>query len=140
MNVLGSTANTYLDMVHQATRRNTVTQVVEAKQSGSPVDVEQVQSSNQQLRNNARELGVELYSQNLKKQQFETYVNSAPDNSNSSSEDKSSSVYTFDAAQVNDTLQMAQRRMLGVELYENMKNQSQPEVNNPATLPVNVYV
>lgn len=143
MNAVGSSTNTYFDMVQQATRRNTLNHVAEARQSGASVDVEQVKSSNQQLRENSRELGVELYSQNLKKQQFETYVNNSPDNSNtSSSDDESNSVYTFDAARVNDNLQMVQKRTMGVALYENMNNQTQPqpEYSRASTMPVSVYV
>ncbi|MCU7940593.1 MAG: hypothetical protein KZQ64_05500 [gamma proteobacterium symbiont of Bathyaustriella thionipta] len=59
MNTVDSSSNTYPGMLQQAARRKTVTQVVDAKQSGSPVNVEQVQLSNQQLRVDARELGVE---------------------------------------------------------------------------------
>lgn len=150
MNVTDSTASTYLNMVQQASKRNTLSHVAEARQSGTAVDVEQLKSSNQQLREDSRELGVELYSQNLKKQQFETYVNSAPDygssnsssnnSSNNNNNDDSSSVYTFDAARVNDNLQMAQRRTLGVAFYENMNAQNQPGSGTPSTLPVNVSV
>jgi len=135
MNV-GSTNNSYLNMVQQATRYNTLSTVAQARQSGATVDVEQLQTSNQQLRNDAREVGVQLYSQQLVKQQVETYSNTS-----SSNDDTSSSVYTFDAAAVNDNLQMAQKRSLGVQLYENLNTQEQPDfTTRPVTLPVNVYV
>ncbi len=129
-------------MVQQATRYNTLSTVAQARQSGATVDVEQLQTSNQQLRNDAREVGVQLYSQQLVKQQVETYSNASSSNNNASSnDDTTSSVYTFDAAAVNDNLQMAQKRSLGVQLYENLNTQEQPDfTTRPVTLPVNVYV
>ena len=145
MNAVSGAGNDYLNMVQLATQRNTYTQVAEAKQSGKPVDVEQLQSSNQELRENARETGVALYTQSLQKQTFETYVNAserASDSYSSNSDnDNSSDVYTFDAARVNDALQTAQKRSFGVALYENLGSQQErPELSNPSTRPVNVYV
>ncbi|MCU7835908.1 MAG: hypothetical protein KZQ83_11745 [gamma proteobacterium symbiont of Taylorina sp.] len=139
-------SSNYLDMVHQATRRNTLTQVVDAKQSGNSVDVEKLQQSNQELRDNARETGVELYSQKLTKQAFETYANAAqntPDysNTNSSSDSsESSSVYSFDAQQVNDMRQTAQKRAFAASYYDNQTSQPQPAEPDFATRPVSVYV
>jgi len=69
--VNGTNSNTYLNLVQQATKRNTLTHVTDAKQSGQTVDVEQLQSSNQSLRDSARETGVTLYSQQLQKQAFD---------------------------------------------------------------------
>ncbi len=67
MNAVGSVNNNqnFYDLVQQATRRNTLSHVVEATSSETPVDrdtwVGQVQQSNQELRDNARETGIELY-------------------------------------------------------------------------------
>jgi hypothetical protein len=69
----------YYDLVEQATRRNTLTHVVDAALSETPIDrenlFEEVQLSNQELRDNVRELGIELYALNLQREAFETYAN-----------------------------------------------------------------
>ncbi|GEM_PF-1824285 len=144
--------NTYLDLVQQATRRNTLQQVAEAQQSGQPLDVDTVKLSNQALRDSARETGVELYSQQLVKQQFETYASAsanASDNSQASSNgssESSSSVWTYDAANVNEALQTAQQRALGVSVYERLYEAGDnvdgfDPVSRPVTRPVfDVYV
>ena len=146
--VNGSSSNTYLNLVQQATRRNTLTQVIDAKQSGNPVDVEQLQSSNQALRDTARETGVSLYSQQLQKQAVETYTNTSQNTSydTSSDDDKNSSdVYTFDASTVNAASQTVQKRTLAVAAYINLAQnqndqQNRSEFGNPFVQPVNVYV
>ena len=74
--------NNYLDMVQLATMRNTLYQVTQASPAEQPLDYSQLQQSNQQLRQNARETGVELYSQVLQKQMLETYANTS-ENTNS---------------------------------------------------------
>ena len=121
VSALGS--HSYVDMLQKATRRNTLQYVADARQSGQAVDVDAVRLSNQALRDSARETGVELFSQQLKKSQFETYVNASNDNSSNTtnSDEKTGSVSTFDARQVNDLLQTAQRRSFGVALYENLQ-------------------
>ena len=151
MVVANASGNDYLNMVQRATRLNTVNEVANARQSGQAVDTQQLQASNQQVRDTARETGVALYSQNLAKQTVETYtktteqMNSSPSTTTSSSSSSTSEngVYTFDSAAVNDALQTTQRRAAGVALYENLSTQaSQPPApgNNPVVLPVNVYV
>ena len=143
MNTVAGVGNNYLDMVQMATRRNTLVHVAQASQAGTPLDVALVQSSNQQLRENARETGVELYTQNLQMRAVETYTNGNSNNAstNNNTDDSSSGIYTFDASQVNETLQMAQRRAVGVAAYENLSNQAErPDFVRPATNPVNVYV
>lgn len=144
----GTSGNNHQGIVQQATKRNTLTQVADAKQSGIPVDVEQIQSSNQELRNTARETGVALYSQQLQKKTFETYANVSNNNSSTTSSDENKSsndIYNFDASKVNDALQTVQRRSFAVAAYENQdKNQNnqpnQPELDTPSTQPVNIFV
>jgi len=154
MNVVnGTSGQNYLDYVQQATQRNTLNHVVEAKQSATEVDTEQLQSSNQALKDNARETAAGLYSQQVQKQTFETYVNTSVNNlynTESDDDDNSSAVYTFDAARVNDAQQTVQQRTFAVSHYENQsqnesENQGQnennySEFNQPSTRPVNVYV
>lgn len=150
-NVSGSD---YLNTVQRATRLNTVNAVANAKQSGQAVDKAQLQASNQQVRETARETGVALYAQNLAKQTVETYsktseqMNSSTANTTTtdSSSSDSNGVYTFDPAAVNDALQTTQKRAMGVALYETLSEQgaqrpgfSNPG-NGPVVLPVNVYV
>jgi len=60
MNALNG-VNNYLDTVQLATMRNTLYQVTQASPAEQPLDYSQLQQSNQQLRQNSRETGVELY-------------------------------------------------------------------------------
>jgi hypothetical protein len=138
----------YLNVVQQTSKRNTLTQVADAKQSGNPVDAEQLQSSNKELRASARETSVTLFSQQLQKQAFETYANTSENNTNNTDSDdekNSSDVYTFDASKANDTLQTVQQRTLAVAAYENQSEgrsntPDYPDLNKPSPQPVNVYV
>lgn len=155
MSVSNVSGGDYLNMVQRATRLNTVNEVANARQSGQAPDMEQLQASNQQVRDTARETGVALYSQNLAKQTVETYTKTTEQMNSSSATTTTSAasssttengVYTFDSAAVNDALQTTQKRALGVALYENLNDQAtqRPEFsrpdNGPVVLPVNVYV
>jgi hypothetical protein len=148
MNAISGSGSDYLNLVRRATRQNTVTQVADAKQTGNTVDVEQLQASNQQIRDSARETGVALYAQNLQKQSVETYAKTAENtpsyttgSSDSSSDNNGDKVYTFDAAAVNEGLQTVQNRARGVALYENLSDGlGNGSGERPVTLPVNVYV
>ncbi len=151
MVVSSTSGSDYLNMAQQATRLNTVNEVANARQSGQPVDTQQLQASNQQVKDTARETGVALYTQNLAKQTVETYTKTSEQmnsststtSSSSSSSTTENSVYTFDSAAVNDALQTTQKRAAGVALYENLNTQApqQPDLgNNPVVQPVNVYV
>ena len=145
MSTVGSVSNnSYLDTVMQATKRNTVSQVLDAKQSGTPVDVKEVQSSNQELQANAKDVRVELYTREVKLNTLDTYTESAqntPDYSNSSDDDDDYNVYTFDAGEVNDARSTAQERALKVAVYEQEGQLERVEPNNPsANKPVSIYV
>jgi len=127
MDVLAANNQSYWDMVHTATKRNTLVQASEAKQSGTPLNVEEVQQSNQQLKDSARETGTELYGLQLTKQAFETYARTTENQSNSSddSSDDKQEVYSFDSKNVNEMSAMAQQRALGTALYSNFKEQAE---------------
>jgi len=145
MDTISAVSNNYVDLVQQATKRNTLSQVSESRNSGTPVDVEQIQSSNQQIRDSSRELGVELYSQNLARQAVETYANSSQQADsvydNSGDSNNTGNVYTFDPKEVNDTLQTAQKRAFGISLYENLEPGNQGNGNGfEKPVPVDVYV
>ena len=132
MNVLNGPGQSYSDMLRFATRRNTASQVVQAKQSETVVDLEALQQSNQQLRNNARETGVDLYALNLQKKSLETYARTTEqysESNNASTQENQDSVYSYDAAEVNQSLEMVQKRATGVFLYEQLSNASGQ--NNP---------
>lgn len=151
MNVVNSPASDYLNRVQSMTRANTLNQVAQARQSEQPLDVEQLQSSNQELRDTARETAVDLYSQSLARQAVETYTNASVNNTNSNSSSSSNSesendVYTFDPAAVNDARQTAQQRAFSVAYLESQsENQNgnqvgRPEFGHPSVQPVSVYV
>ena len=150
MNPVSSTNNNYVDLVQQATRRNTLEQANDSRKSGESIDVEKTQQSNQEIKDDARETGVELYTQQLVKNSFETYAETSQNNpystSNDDSDDESEQpdIYTFDPQTVNDALGTAQKRTLATELYDNKgsqnqsNNPTQPDFENKA--PINIYV
>ena len=141
---INGTGNSYVDLVQTATRRNTITQIAEAKESGTAVDVEQIQSSNQEIRDNARSVGADIYYQQTQKQALDTYINvSSQYNNNSSSEkasaESNSDIYSYDAKKVNDAMQTAQKRAFAISVYDNIGSGDgfNPK---PSVLPVSVYV
>lgn len=101
-----------------------------------------MKQSNQHIRDTARETAVELYSQQLKKQSFETYMESSQQLNEDEEEEKNSSndsVYTYDPQTVNDSLQTAQKRALGVSLYENISEQATNRSFQADSTSLNVY-
>ncbi len=147
MSTVGSVSNnSYLDTVMQATKRNTVSQVLDAKQSGTPVDVKEVQSSNQELQANAKDVRVELYTREVKLNTLNTYTEGAQkanDMYSSGNGNDSSEIESFDASNVNDARSTAQERALKVAYYENMTEDASqlPESGNSSPLGrADVYV
>lgn len=135
--VSGVSSNSYLDTVMQATKRNTVSQVLDAKQSGTSVDVEKVKESNQQLQEKAKDVGVELYTRNLKMDTYETYTKGAQQASEmygSANDDNNDSnkIESFNASNVNDARSTVQERALKVAYYENISEDASqlPESGN----------
>ncbi|NOQ80432.1 MAG: hypothetical protein GQ546_13660 [Gammaproteobacteria bacterium] len=141
MNTIDSNSQAYVNLVQKSVHANSLNQVAEAKQAGDPVDVEQLHQSNQFIRDTARETGVELYSQQLKKQSFETYVESSQQLNEDEEENSSNDlVYTYNPQVVNDSLQTAQKRALGVSLYENLSQQANNNSLQADSNSLNVYV
>lgn len=142
MNTIDSNSQAYVNLVQKSVHANSLKQVAEAKKVGDPVDQEQLKQSNQHIRDTARETAVELYSQQLKKQSFETYMESSQQLNEDEEEEKNSSndsVYTYDPQTVNDSLQTAQKRALGVSLYENISEQATNRSFQADSTSLNVY-
>ncbi len=140
-------SNNYLNTVMQATKRNTVSQVLDAKQSGTPVDVKEIQSSNQQLQANAKDVRVELYTREVKLNTLNTYTEGAQQAndmySSGNNDNNSSEIESFNASNVNDARQTAQERALKVAYYENISEAASqlPESGNSSPLGrADVYV
>ncbi len=140
MNTINSNSQTYVNLVQKSVHANSLNKVAESKQAGAPVDTKQLQQSNQDIRDSSRETGVELYSQQIQKQAFETYANSSQQLNEDEEENNSNdSVYTYDPQAVNDSLQTAQQRAVGVSLYENLNNQVTHGSLQAASASLNVY-
>ncbi len=150
--VNGVSAN-YGDYVQRAVKRNTLEQAADARQNGRPLDTGQLQSSNQQIRNDARETGVELYSQQMLKQSYQTYANTSTNGASGSNDgdadDNNRGVYSLNAENVNNTLQTARSRALGVAAYSRFSDGDSDDGNRPsrpsnpggpAITPVDKYV
>lgn len=140
MNTIDSNSQAYVNLVQKSVHANSLKQVAEAKQASEPVDTEQLQQSNQYIRDTARETGAELYSQQLQKQAFETYMESSQQlNEDEEENSNNNSVHTYDPLAVNDSLQMAQKRALGVSLYENISEQATNRSFQADSTSLNVY-
>jgi len=76
MNVVNSTTSNYVGLVQKAVTRNTAQQVIDAKQSGTPINKEEIKESNQEIKDKSAQAGLAVYQANIKKQTVDTYIQS----------------------------------------------------------------
>ena len=131
MTTINSSAADYVGFVQKAVKRNTAIEVIEAKQSGTPVNKEEIQASNQAIKDKSADAGLAVYQAELKKNAVDTYIESSKEakefyssSSNDSDDGDSSSpeIYTFDAQAVNDARETVQKRAAGIAIYENIQS------------------
>jgi len=140
MTGISNVGSSYGNLVQKATRRNTLEQVAESKQSGTPVDKEQLQTSNQEIRDQARETGADLYALKVQKQSVETYVKTSNQNSSSSeSDNNANAIYTPDPAKVNDAVQTVQKRNSVLALYDRMSSAGSEIQDGAKPTPISEY-
>jgi len=126
MNVVNSTTSNYVGLVQKAVTRNTAQQVIDAKQSGTPINKEEIKESNQEIKDKSAQAGLAVYQANIKKQTVDTYIQStakandwySTDSSNSSDTDNNS----FDAQAVNQTRSTVHKRAIGISIYEQVQS------------------
>lgn len=130
MTQINPNASDYVGFVQKAVKRNTASEVIDAKQSGTPVNKEAIQSSNQAIRDKAQDVGLAVYQAQQKNNTLDTFVTvsqEAKDYYTSSSSESatnqsdSSDIAAFDAQAVNEARSTVQKRAAGIAVYENIQ-------------------
>ncbi len=126
MTPVNSTASNYVGFVQKAVTRNTVHQVIDAKQSGAPINKEDIKESNQEIKDKSVQAGLSVYEANIKKQTVDTYIKSTekandlygsdPDNS------ADNEINSFDAQAVNEARSTVHKRAIGISVYEQVQS------------------
>lgn len=123
MNAINSNPSDFVGFTQKLVKRNTAIEIIEAKQSGTPVDKEQIQQSNQEIKAKSIDAGLATYQANVTKNNIDIYIQSTEkaNNSNDSSNKSDPEIYTYDAKQVNDARSTVQKRAIGISVYENIQ-------------------
>lgn len=124
MNTINTNASDYLGFTQKLVKRNTAIQLIDAKQSGDPINKQQLQESNQAIKDKSVDAGLAIYQTNIKKNTIDTYIQASDNanNSNSSSTPEPNEISSFDANAVNDARSTAQRRAVGISVYEQIQS------------------
>lgn len=126
MNSVNSNTSNSINLVQKAITRNTATQVIEAKKSGTPVDVEEIKQSNQQIKDDAVQIGLSAYQANIKKNNIDTYIQSTEKANDlygtDSSDSTDTEINSFDAQAVNEARSTVQKRAIGISVYEQVQS------------------
>ena len=126
MNSVNSNTSNSINLVQKAINRNTATQVIEAKQSGTPVDIDEIKQSNQQIKDNAVQIGLSAFQANIKQQTVDTYIQSTEKANDlygtDSSDSTDTEINSFDAQAVNEARSTVQKRAIGISVYEQVQS------------------
>ena len=124
MNTINTNASDYLGFTQKLVKRNTAIQLIDAKQSGDPINKQQLQESNQAIKDKSVDAGLAIYQTNIKKNTIDTYIQASDNanNSNSSSTTEPNEISSFDANAVNDARSTAQRRAVSISVYEQIQS------------------
>ncbi len=126
MQPISSGSSSYIGLVQTAVKRNTIQQVVDAKQSGAPIDKEEIKQSNQEIKDKSVQAGLTMYENQIKKQTLDTYTQSTESAKNAYSTDSSSSsdseINSFDAQAVNEARSTVHKRAIGISVYEQVQS------------------
>jgi len=122
MNTINSAGANYIGVVQKAVTRNTLHQVVDAKQAETPVDKEQVKESNQEIKDKSLQAGASIYQANIKKQTIDTYIQSTQAAKDAYTADSTSTeINSFDAQAVNEARTSVHKRAIGISVYEQVQ-------------------
>jgi hypothetical protein len=126
MNAVDSSTSNYVGLVQKAITRNTVHQVIDAKESGTPINKEEIKESNQEIKDKSVQAGLSVYEANIKKQTIDTYTQSTQNAndmySSDSSDSTSSEINSFDAQAVNEARSTVHKRAIGISVYEQVQS------------------
>lgn len=123
MNTISSNTSNYLKFTQKLVKRNSASEIIDAKQSGEPIDKQQLQESNQAIKDKSVDAGLAIYHTNIQKSMLDTYIQ-ASNNTNNSTKNKtenSNEISSFDASAVNEARSTAQRRAVGISVYERVQ-------------------
>lgn len=123
--------NSAVDYTKTLVKRNTAIEIVDAKNSGNPIDKEQIQQSNQDVKDKSKDAGLAVYQAKLTKNTVDTYIQSSENAKNyySNGDDSSNSnseIYTFDPKAVNEAQSMVHKRAVGISVYEKIQSVKEP--------------
>ncbi len=125
MNSVNSTASNYVNVVQKAVTRNTAHQVIEAKESGQPINKEDIKESNQEIKEKSVQAGLAVYQANINKQTVDTYIQSTEKANDlygsNSSEPTNNEINSFDAQAVNEARSTVHKRAIGISVYEQVQ-------------------
>jgi len=123
MNSIQSNYLDYTSFTQKIVKRHIATEVIEAKQTGSPIDVEKIRESNQAIKEKSVDVALTVYQANVKKNNIDTYIQSTNTTNSSvnSSAESANDIYTFDAKEVNEVRSTAQKRAIGIAIYEQVQ-------------------
>jgi len=126
MTTINSSASDYAGLVHKAVKRNTAIEVIDAKQSGTPINKDEIRASNQEIKDKSLDLGLNVYQANIKKNSLDTYVHSSEQAkefySTDSDDTNNTEISSFDPQAANEARSTAQRRAVGIDIYENIQS------------------
>lgn len=129
MTPINSSTSNYIGAVQKAVKRNTVIEVIDAKQSGTPINKDEIQASNQAIKDKSKDVGIAIYQTNLQKQTLDTYVQISQESQDfytsstqSDNNNNEQQVNSFDAQAVNQARATAQKRAVGIAIYENIQS------------------
>lgn len=123
MNTIGSSMSDYLGFTQKLVKRNTAIEIIDAKQAGEPIDKQAIQESNQEIRENSVDASLAIYQASIKKNTLDTYIQASnnADYSNTTDQQDSNEINSFDASAVNDARSTAQKRAIGISVYEKIQ-------------------
>lgn len=125
MQAITSPGADYINLTQKAIRRNTVIEVIDAKQSGQPIDKDAIQASNQEIKDKSVAVGASVYQANIQKQTIDTYTQATQQAKDmyetDSNESSSSEINSFDAQAVNEARSTVQKRAIGISVYEQVQ-------------------
>ncbi len=126
MNVINSTSSNYVGLVQKAVTKNTVHQVIDAKQSGTPINKEEIKESNQEIKDKSIQAGISIYEANIKKQTVDIYIQSTEKANevygSDSSDSTDNEINSFDAQAVNEARSTVHKRAIGISVYEQVQS------------------
>lgn len=123
MNTIGSNTADYIGFTQKLIKRNTAIKVINAKQAGEPIDKQAIQQSNQEIKDKSIDAGLAIYQNSIKRKTLDTYIQTSnnADYSNTTDQQDSNEINSFDTSAVNEARAAAQKRAIGISIHERIQ-------------------